>query len=205
MTEILLFIAESFVHVENADGNGSGSIIAHGPRNSYVLTCEHVVRGNASVAVVYRDNGRFVRRTARVVAADKDTDLALLRVSRRLPRPALPLAVREPCLFERALVMGSAAGNFGTPGDAIIASTAAAGNGKRRTKDYYQYTGFAVEGISGGILANVDGQLIGVPGLVERQNNIPISCMGYAVRLPVIKAFLDEHLPAEAATAETDK
>jgi S1-C subfamily serine protease len=49
--------------------------------------------------------------------------------------------------------------------------------------------------MSGGLLCNHDAQLVGVPHLIEREEDRTLGNIGFAVPLPTIKAFLEAHLP----------
>jgi S1-C subfamily serine protease len=193
MTEELNKMAQSYVQVEGGLV-GSGSIVLHQARNSWVLTCEHVVRGEQVVTVAFLENGRMRRVNARIVSVDVVNDLALIRTAQRIPhRAEVEIAPDEPGIYERGYVMGSAAGLYGTAGEVVI--TALPGAALGPSYPWYQFTGLAVQGISGGLLCNYDAQLVGVPHQIEREENRTLGNIGFAVPLPVIQAFLAEHLP----------
>lgn len=193
MTEELSRMAKSYVQVEGGLV-GSGSIVLHQARNSWVLTCEHVVRGEQVVTVAFLEEGRMRRINARIVAVDVDQDLALLRTVQRIPhREEIELAPDEPGIYERGYVMGSAATLYGTAGEVVITGLPGAALGP--ALPFYQFTGLAVQGISGGLLCNYDGQLVGVPHQIEREEDRTLGNIGFAVPLPVIKTFLDTYLP----------
>lgn len=195
MTEELQRMLESYVQVEGV-GIGSGSIVKHGPRSTYVLTCQHVVVGEKVVMVVFREGGRFRRLPARIIAVDADNDLALVRTSTRVPhRQPIELAADEPELYTRGYVMGSGAGLYGTAGEVVLCSKDGSNAAQGERKRCYQFTGVMVQGMSGGLLCDFDARLVGVPHLVEREETRTLGTIGFAVPLPVIKAFLEEHIP----------
>lgn len=194
MTEEFNRMAESYVQVE---GNlvGSGTVVKHTARNTFVLTCEHVVRGERVVTVAFRDGGRFRRVNARIVAVDVEEDLALLRTSQRIPNSEpIVVAEEEPDLYTRAYVMGSAAGLYGTAGEAVLCAKDGS-NGPQVKGWGYQFTGVIVRGMSGGLLCNADSELIGVPHRLEQEEDRTLGNIGFAVPLPTVQAFLKEHLP----------
>lgn len=198
MTEELNKMASSYVQVEAAL-TGSGSIVLHTARNSYVLTCEHVVRGEKVVTVAFLEGPRMRRVNARIVAIDVTNDLALIRTAQRIPhRAEVELAPNGPGIYERGYVMGSAAGLYGTAGEVVITGLPGAALGP--SYPWYQFTGLAVQGISGGLLCNYDAQLVGVPHQIEREENHTLGNIGFAVPLPAVKAFLEAHLPGGAAS-----
>jgi serine protease Do len=193
VTEEFNTMAQSYVQVEGAQV-GSGTVVKHEGRNTYVLTCEHVVRGEKVVTVVFRDGGRFHRVNARVIAADPDKDLALVRTSKRVAtRMPVVIAEEEPEIYTRSYVMGSAAGLYGTAGEVVLCAKDGS-NGDTRGR-FYQFTGVIVRGMSGGMLCNQDAELIGVPHLLEREEDRTLGNIGFAVPLPAVRTFLKEELP----------
>jgi S1-C subfamily serine protease len=189
MKEELDRMAESYVQVEGSMV-GSGSIVKNSSRNTWVLTCQHVVANDTVVSVVYREGERFKRLNARVAAVDTTYDLALLRTARRLPRPEIVLAQEEPELYTRGYVMGTAAALYGTAGEVLIT----AHKGSNGHKKSLQFSGIIVSGMSGGLLCNTDGELVGVLHEQEREGDHPLGNIGFAIPLPVVMAFLNAHL-----------
>lgn len=186
-------MAESYVTVRTPNDCGSGSIVAHKRGKSFVLTCAHVVRGCDKPQVLYRDKGKFHFLTASVVAVDETNDLALLRVSTKIARRPIDIAEAPPDLYERGYVMGSHAGLHGTAGEVVITNMDTS-SGSRQVAGLVQFTGAAASGMSGGMLCNMDGELVGVPHLLERVDDVPLGCIGFAVPLTTFGAFLGKHL-----------
>jgi S1-C subfamily serine protease len=138
------------VTIRAGNGNGSGSIISP---DGLVLTGEHVVRGLRTVQVITQTGARY---SARVIATDRQRDLALLRlenVSSRLP--TLPLANRDGIqVGQRVFAIGSPFGLSGTYTTGILSRIAP--NGDLQTDAAIN------PGNSGGPLLNSRGELIGV-------------------------------------------
>jgi S1-C subfamily serine protease len=187
-------MSESYVTVRTDSDSGSGSIIAHRGRRSFVLTCAHVVRNCKKPFIVYRDGSRFHQLAAAVVAVDTENDLALLRVSTKIKRRPIDVADDAPGMYTRGYVMGSHAGLHGTAGEVLITALDNS-NGSRAVGKLIQFTGAAASGMSGGMLCDVDGDLVGVPHLLERVDDYPLGCIGFAVPLDIVKGFLDGNLP----------
>lgn len=89
------------VKIEAGDSEGSGTVVGHQGAHSLVLTCDHVLTddGNhvAPAEVIVKRNGRSYR--ARLVAQDRQLDLALLDVPAVFPAAPLydgPLTAGEP-------------------------------------------------------------------------------------------------------------
>ncbi len=138
------------VTIRAGNGNGSGSIISP---DGLVLTGEHVVSGFRTVQVITQTGARY---TARVIATDRQRDLALLRLENVQGRlPTLPLANRDGIqVGQRVFAIGSPFGLSGTYTTGILSRIAP--NGDLQTDAAIN------PGNSGGPLLNSRGELIGV-------------------------------------------
>lgn len=167
---------------------GSGVVVMQGSRNTHVLTCAHVVGNAERMEVIFRSGEtRLSKLNAVVEHVDTDNDLALVRTARRMNADPIVVATDEPEIYERAFVVGSPGGLFGTAADALICSTNGH-NGHAGTG--YQFTGLSVPGISGGALANYEGELLGIVSNVKTEAHLPVWNIGFAVPLPKIHEFL---------------
>lgn len=168
---------------------GSGVVVLQGSRNTRILTCAHVIGDAKRLEVIYRSGERDLLEIAAIVErVDADKDLALIRTTRRLPMSPITLASEEPDVYERAFVVGAPGGLFGTAADALICST----NGHNGHRDMgYQFTGLSAPGISGGALANYEGELFGIVSTVKTEAHLPIWNIGFAIPLPTIREFLE--------------
>ncbi len=138
------------VTIRAGNGNGSGSIISP---DGLVLTGEHVVSGLRTVQVITQTGARY---NARVIATNRQRDLALLRLDNVPGRlPTLPLASREGIqVGQRVFAIGSPFGLSGTYTTGILSRIAP--NGDLQTDAAIN------PGNSGGPLLNSRGELIGV-------------------------------------------
>jgi serine protease Do len=168
--------------------NGSGTIIAQSQRNTYILTCEHVISGAKNLTINYRDGKRFITISCAIEAVDEKHDLAILRTAKKIKgREPLPIAREEPELYEGVYLMGAPEGYHGTAAHGIL--TSMDGSNGRKADDTWQITGLASGGISGGIVSNIDCELIGVMSAVARDGHLPVWNIGFAVPLKHIKRF----------------
>lgn len=179
-------IAEASVGIETDGATGSGTVIASVGRSSYVLTCEHVVRGAKKARVVFRQGKKFAKVEGVVERVDAAKDLALVRV-KKLPISALGLAETEPELYEKVFVVGSPEGYFGTATESLLCGK----DGSNGDPDEsYQLSGFTSPGGSGGTVANFNGALVGVVTGIRHDGHRPIHGIVFACPLGKIKAFL---------------
>jgi serine protease Do len=195
MKDELTAMAESYLSVDGGTQVGSGIVVWNTRHHSYVLTCAHCVEGSERVDVVWRkgDTVTFHRAKAAVMAFDAVHDLAMLRTRRIAGKRPIAVAMKEPELYERGFVMGSARGLYGTAGEAVIS---AVGNsaGTKDSKGKYMYTGPAVTGMSGGPLCNEDGELVGIVSEAEAIDGMALGCIGFAVPLKPVRAFMAQAL-----------
>ena len=183
----------------DSGGAGSGTVIAHTHRNAWVLTCAHVVGKSKRCEVLFyeeieEETSKTIKRVNAVVElAAPEVDLALLRVSKKILSP-IDIAEEEPDFYEHLFVMGAPDGLWGTADRALLTSK----DRRNGDRDDYQYTGLAVPGMSGGTLANLEGELVGVISMVKTDSHLPIWNIGFAVPLPIVKAFIPEKLKKDA-------
>jgi len=135
---------------------GSGVIISP---QGYVLTNNHVISGADEIQVMLQD-GRTARAT--LVGADKDTDLAVLRITLdELPVLALSSADKIR-VGDVALAIGNPFGVGQTVTLGIISATGRSQLGINRYEDFIQTDAAINPGNSGGALVNAYGELIGI-------------------------------------------
>jgi serine protease Do len=152
-------------------GAGSGFIV---DRDGYILTNHHVIHRAERIAVKLSD-GRSLR--ARVVGADPDTDIALIKVDVSGPLPAAPLgdsdtlrvgewvcAIGNPLAYEHSVTVGVVS----YIGRKLFNSSL----------DHYIQTDAAINfGNSGGPLINSRGEVIGINAAISSR----ASSIGFAI------------------------
>lgn len=144
----------------------------------------------------------------KVVAVDRPRDLAVVQVLAKLPdSEAAKLACDEPTRGESVYTVGNPMG--------VLYSSVTTGVVSSLQRDYgilrlgsaedskhslMQISGGVIGGNSGGAVYNTNGELIGVPVLAHRVNEV----LGFAVPLPAIKQFLKDN-KLEAIYARCEK
>jgi len=135
---------------------GSGVIVS---TQGYILTNNHVIAGADEIQVLLQD-GRSSPAT--LVGADKDTDLAVLRVKLD-DLPVLPLGLTDNLrVGDVALAIGNPFGVGQTVTLGIISATGRSQLGINRYEDFIQTDAAINPGNSGGALVNAWGELIGI-------------------------------------------
>jgi serine protease Do len=168
-------------------GIGSGFLIH---RDGWVLTNAHVVEGAEAVEV---DFGAEVPRVAaRVVGADAESDVALLKVEVKRPLPFVPLGDSDQVVVaEWVLVIGSPFGLDHTVTLGIVSHTGRADIaplGRPGSYDFIQTDASINPGNSGGPVMNLRGEVIGIATAV----NATGQGIGFAVPINMAKEIVGQ-------------
>jgi len=136
---------------------GSGVVIR---ADGYILTNQHVVLRGTHVKVTFADNRNF---DARLVGADADSDLAVLKIDSE-PVPFIKMGDSDDIMIGETVI---AIGNpFGLSHTVTTGVVSAVGRSlKTADQTYYDFiqTDASINpGNSGGPLLNIDGDLIGI-------------------------------------------
>jgi len=156
-------------------GVGSGFIVSP---DGYIVTNAHVVDGAKTVTVKLTDRREF---TAKVIGADKRTDIALIKIDAKTPLPALDLSHPAPVKQgEWVIAIGSPFGFENSVTAGIVSGVHRALPGGQMTP--FIQTDVAVNpGNSGGPLLNAAGQVVGVNSQIYSRSG---GFMGLSFAIP---------------------
>jgi serine protease Do len=156
-------------------GVGSGFIVSP---DGYIVTNAHVVDGANTVTVKLTDRREF---TAKVIGADKRTDIALIKIDAKKPLPAIDLSNPAPAKQgEWVIAIGSPFGFENSVTAGIVSGVHRALPGGQMTP--FIQTDVAVNpGNSGGPLLNTAGQLVGVNSQIYSRSG---GFMGLSFAIP---------------------
>jgi len=156
-------------------GVGSGFIVSP---DGYIVTNAHVVDGAKTVTVKLTDRREF---TAKVIGADKRTDIALIKIDAKKPLPALDLSSPAPVKQgEWVIAIGSPFGFENSVTAGIVSGVHRALPGGQMTP--FIQTDVAVNpGNSGGPLLNAAGQVVGVNSQIYSRSG---GFMGLSFAIP---------------------
>jgi len=159
-------ITPSVVHIEaivkfNDRRNqvtGSGVIVSSDGR---ILTNEHVVDRAEKVTVTVP--GIKKKYPARVVGADRQTDIALLRITPDVPLPAVEFGVAEDVrVGQWVLAIGNPYGLEGTVSFGIVSAKGRNLEIPDLLNDFIQTDAMIDRGSSGGPLVDLEGRVVGI-------------------------------------------
>ena len=167
-------------------GLGSGVVVTG---DGYILTNNHVIDSADDIRVEFTD-GRSLK--AKLVGADKPSDLALLKVdSTNLPTVAVGnsdavqvgdvvLAVGNPLGIGQTVTMGI-----------ISAKGRSTGSGDGSYEDFLQTDAPINHGNSGGALVNLKGELVGINSQIVSQSDGNIG-IGFAIPANMARHVMDD-------------
>lgn len=187
--EMFQMLSESSAVIETEHGLGSGSIIIASKTASFVLTCFHVIedpflKGGNIFVTTHR--GVFEATLYDINISD---DLALLYIPSQEVGFTIPLAKKEPENYSKLYLMGAPHGRAYSAAIAIL--TSKYHRSDLNNQILWAVTGFTYPGLSGGIAANVEGELVCVPSQVDISGKWGIIPeLGSCIPLPTIKKFL---------------
>lgn len=141
--------------------NGMGTGVVIDPRG-YILTNHHVVDGVRRINVTLNDRRAF---TARIVAHDKRTDLAVIKIRTGASLPTIPIGTSSDLLAgESVIAVGNAFGYEHTVTRGIISALHrdVQVSETQSYEDLIQTDASINPGNSGGPLLSLEGRMIGL-------------------------------------------
>ena len=162
------------------NGMGTGVVIDH---RGYILTNHHVVDGVRQIQVTMAGGERY---TARLVARDSETDLAIIKIDS--PQALDPIVIGTSSDLmpgEPVVAVGNAYGYEHTVTRGIISALhrAVQVSDAQYYEDLIQTDASINPGNSGGPLLNIDGEMIGINVAVRA------GAQGIGFAIPVDKAM----------------
>ncbi|MFT5304319.1 MAG: serine protease Do [Mariniblastus sp.] len=166
--------------LKQVNGMGTGVVI---DSRGYVLTNYHVVEGVKTIEVTTSDKQKT---TAKLLAHDPVTDLAILKIETPSPLPTIRIgSSSDLMLAERVIAVGNAYGYEHTVTVGIVSalSRTVQVNDDQIYRNLIQTDAAINPGNSGGPLLNVNGEMIGINVAVR------IGAQGIAFAIPVNDAI----------------
>lgn len=157
-------------------GVGSGVIITD---DGYIITNNHVVAKSDKVMVTLNDKRKF---EAKVIGADPNTDIALLKIDATGLQPIEYGNSDDVVLGEWVLAVGNPYNLTSTVTAGIISAKARGLGGKMNLESFLQTDAAVNPGNSGGALVNAKGELIGINTAIQSPTG---SYSGYSFAVPV--------------------
>jgi serine protease Do len=178
-----------------SQGLGSGFVV---DKLGNIVTNNHVIDGADSIYVTFADGTTY---PGKVVAADPDSDLAVVKVD--APAGALqPVQIGDSTqvkVGQLAIAIGNPFGEQNTMTMGIVSalgrtlpatnSASAASQASYSIPDVIQTDAPINPGNSGGVLVDINGRLIGVTAAIESSTNSSAG-IGFAIPSAIVKRVL---------------
>jgi len=166
-------------------GLGSGVVIT---QDGYILTNNHVIESADDIRVEFIDGRSF---KAKLVGADKPSDLALLKID-QTGLPTLPLGNSDAVqVGDVVLAVGNPLGIGQTVTMGIVSAKGrSTGNGDGSYEDFLQTDAPINHGNSGGALVNTKGELVGINSQIVSQSDGNIG-IGFAIPANMAHRVMD--------------
>jgi len=152
-----------------SDPNGGSGFVLDG--DGHILTTNRVVAGAQTIQVTFADG---TEAPASLIGADRNTDLAVLKVN-RLPATARPLEMDDSDRLQvgqRVVAVGDPLGHGGAMSAGVVSAKARnvsleirIDNGFFTAPDLIQTDATILPGAVGGPLIDLDGRVVGVLGI----------------------------------------
>ena len=158
---------------------GSGVIIDG--EKGLILTNAHVIQKTGTIKVMLQNELEF---EARIVGADPDSDLAVLKIESEKQLPAIKMGVSDDLMIgETVIAIGNPFGFSHTVTTGVISAVNRSIRAEDRVyHDFIQIDASINPGNSGGPLLNINGDLIGI------NTAIYAKAQGIGFAIPISKA-----------------
>ena len=173
---------------QRRSGLGSGVIVS---ADGYILTNNHVVEAADEIEVETQD-GRKLK--ARVVGADPDSDLAVVRVSptNGVKLPAVTFAPAESLrVGDVVLAIGNPFGVGQTVTHGIVSALGRSHLGINTFENFIQTDAAINPGNSGGALVDSNGHLAGINTAIYSQSGGSMG-IGFAIPVSLAKSVMEQ-------------
>ncbi len=158
------------------NGMGTGVVV---DERGYIVTNHHVVDGVRVIRVTLADGSEY---TARLVARDPRTDLAVIKIDIGKPLPVISIGLSSDLMVgEPVVALGNAYGYEHTATRGIISALhrSVQVSDDQKYNDLIQTDASINPGNSGGPLLNIDGEMIGINVAVR------VGAQGIGFAIPV--------------------
>jgi serine protease DegQ len=178
---------------QRREGLGSGVIVSE---QGYILTNHHVIASVDQIEVALADSRKV---TARVVGADPETDLAVLKVDlQKLPSITFGKA-EQVRVGDVVLAIGNPFGVGQTVTFGIVSGLGRSHLGITTFENFIQTDAAINPGNSGGALVDAAGNLIGINTAIYSETGGSMG-IGYAIPVSTARQVMDQIIQKGAVT-----
>ena len=169
-------------------GTGSGVIIS---ADGYIVTNNHVIDNANNIEITLNNNKKY---EAELIGADKNNDIALLKIKADVDLPYTPFANSDNIkIGEWVLAVGNPYNLTSTVTAGIVSAKGRDLEGNGNIESFIQTDAAVNPGNSGGALVNTRGELVGINTAISSKTG---SFIGYSFAVPsnIAKKVVDDLL-----------
>ncbi|MBL8488494.1 MAG: Do family serine endopeptidase [Rhodocyclaceae bacterium] len=171
---------------QRRSGLGSGVVVSP---DGYILTNFHVVEAADEIEVSLNDGRKF---KAKVVGADPDSDLAVVRIPVEGALPAITFAPSESLrVGDVVLAIGNPFGVGQTVTSGIVSALGRSHLGINTFENFIQTDAAINPGNSGGALVDSNGNLVGVNTAIYSQSGGSMG-IGFAIPVSLARSVMEQ-------------
>jgi len=171
---------------QRRSGLGSGVVVS---ADGYILTNNHVVEGADEIEVASNDGRKY---KARVVGADPESDLAVLRIPADHTLPVITFGSSDTLrVGDIVLAIGNPFGVGQTVTSGIVSALGRSHLGINTFENFIQTDAAINPGNSGGALVDANGNLVGINTAIYSQNGGSMG-IGFAIPVSLAKSVLEQ-------------
>ncbi len=181
--------------MRRSESLGSGFIISP---DGYVLTNNHVIEGAEKVTVALSDQHRY---KAEIVGADKETDVAVLKINAGNDLPTIPLGNSDSIMVgDWVMAVGNPFPNLGLDRTVTVGVVSAKGrqgltfgasDENPSYQNYIQTDASINPGNSGGPLVNLQGEAIGINSAIASPSGGNVG-IGFAIPINMTRDIAEQ-------------
>ena len=187
------FFGQPGDETRRATSLGSGVVVSSA---GYVLTNNHVVEAADEIEVALADGKKL---SAKVVGADPDTDLAVLRVDAK-DLPAITFGSSDQLrVGDIVLAIGNPLGIGQTVTYGIVSALGRSGLGINTFENFIQTDAAINQGNSGGALVDARGNLVGINTAILSQTGGSIG-IGLAIPASMVRNVMEQIIQTGTVT-----
>jgi putative serine protease PepD len=192
IADVAAAVSPAVVQIRVGNGGlGSGTIY---DAQGYILTNNHVVSGSSTVQVILADGSSY---DGRVLGADPSSDIAVVDIDPNVDLPVARLSTDEVRVGQTAVALGSPFGLDQTVTAGIVSALdRPVDNDQGVVTNMIQTDAPINPGNSGGALANLGGEIIGVPTAIFSQSG-ENNGIGFAIPIDTAKRVADRIVAGE--------
>jgi Do/DeqQ family serine protease len=171
---------------QRRSGLGSGVIVSS---DGYILTNYHVVEAADEIEVALNNGQKY---KARVVGADPESDIAVLRIGANGQLPVITFAAADSIrVGDVVLAIGNPFGVGQTVTSGIVSALGRTHLGINTFENFIQTDAAINPGNSGGALIDSNGNLVGINSAIYSQSGGSMG-IGFAIPVSLARNVLDQ-------------